>query len=62
MPLQRHYGGMVGFTYGCKYMQDFGEEMFDPAEIWAQYGLKVNRLPLIADGGHFRDVEALVCF
>jgi len=53
MPLQRQDGGMVGFTYGCKYMHDFGEEMFDPAEVWAKYDLKVNRLPLIADGGHF---------
>jgi hypothetical protein len=53
MPLQRQDGGMVGFTYGCHYMHDFGEEMFDPAEIWARYDLKVNRLPLIADGGHF---------
>ena len=53
MPLQRQDGGMVGFTYGCKYMHDFGEELFDPSEVWARYDLKVNRLPIIADGGHF---------
>ena len=53
MPLQRQDGGMVGFTYGCKYMYDFGEEIFDPSEVWARYNFKVNRLPIIADGGHF---------
>jgi hypothetical protein len=53
MPLQRQDGGMVGFTYGCRYMYDFGEEIFDPADVWAKYNLKVNKLPFIADGGHF---------
>lgn len=53
MPLQRQDGGMVGFTYGARYMHEFEEELFDPAEVWARYDLKVNRLPLIADGGHF---------
>lgn len=53
MPLQRQDGGMVAFTYGCKYMYDFGEEIFDPSEVWVRYNLKVNRLPIIADGGHF---------
>ena len=53
MPLQRSDGNFVGFHYGCRYMHEFGEELFDNAEIWNQVGLKVSRVPIIADGGHF---------
>ena len=53
MPLQRSDGDLIGFHYGCRYMHEFGEEIFDNAEIWSQLGLKVGRVPIIADGGHF---------
>ena len=53
MPLQRSDGGLIGFHYGCRYMYEFGEEIFDNAEIWSQLGLNVSRVPIIADGGHF---------
>ena len=53
MPLQRRDGGLIGFHYGSRYMHEFGEEIFDNAEVWNRLGLKVNRIPIIADGGHF---------
>lgn len=53
MPLQRRDGGLIGFHYGSRYMHEFGEEIFDNAEVWNRIGLKVNRVPIIADGGHF---------
>jgi len=55
MPLQRSDGNLVGFHYGCRYMYDHGEELFDNSEIWNRYKLQVKKLPITADGGHFME-------
>jgi agmatine deiminase len=57
MPLQRGDGNLVGFHYGCRYMHDYGEELFDNSEIWNRYKLRVKKLPITADGGHFMEAS-----
>lgn len=47
MPLKRPDGLLVGYHYGCRYMHEFGEELFDNAKISNQVGLKVSRVPII---------------
>ncbi len=57
MPLQCRDGLLVGFNYGCRYMHDYGEELFDNSEVWNRYKLQVKKLPITADGGHFMEAS-----